>query len=134
MPLRSVVPFPTAVLAAYIGQEAANAAVAVYCGTYVLSCLAYNLLWYRAAIHRRLVESQVSQTHINTIRHSASVRDRAAVYLVAAGVALFSAFAGLAISASLWVLWALLNYGPKEEAGNVQAQAQTGSHGESGGK
>jgi hypothetical protein len=31
---------------------------------------------------------------------------------------------------ALWVLWALLNYGPKEEAGNVQAQAREGSHGE----
>jgi uncharacterized membrane protein len=129
--LITFVPFPTAVLAAYIDQEAANAA-AVYCGTYVLICLAYNLLWHSTAIDRRLVEAQVSQTHINSIRRAYLIA--LPIYLVATVVALFSAFAGLAISSSLWVLWALLNYGPKEEAGNVQAQARRGSHGESRGK
>ena len=130
--LITFVPFPTAVLAAYIDQEAANAAAAVYCGTYVLICLAYNLLWHSTAIDRRLVEAQVSQTHINSIRRAYLIA--LPIYLVATVVALFSAFAGLAISSSLWVLWALLNYGPKEEAGNVQAQARRGSHSESRGK
>jgi hypothetical protein len=61
------------VLAAYIGQEAVNAAAAVYCGTSVLICLAYNLLWHSAALNRRLVESQVSQTHIDTIRRAYAI-------------------------------------------------------------
>jgi uncharacterized membrane protein len=127
--LVTFVPFPTAVLAAYIDQEAANAAAAVYCGTYVLICFAYNLLWQSAAADRRLVKAQVSQTHINRIRRAYLIA--LPIYLAAAVVALFSAFAGLAITSSLWVLWALLNYGPKEEAGNVQAQARGGSHDES---
>jgi uncharacterized membrane protein len=119
--LVTFVPLPTAVLAAYIDQEAANAAVAVYCGTYVLICLAYNLLWYSAAADRQLVKAQVSQAHINRIRRAYLIA--LPVYLAATVVALFSAFAGLAITSSLWVLWALLNYGPQEEAGNVQTQA-----------
>jgi uncharacterized membrane protein len=127
--LITFVPFPTAVLAAYINQAAANAAAAVYCGTYVLICLAYNLLWHSAAIDRRLVEAHVSQTHINRIRRAYLIA--LPIYIVAAVVALFNAFAGLAISSSLWVLWALLNYGPKEEAGNVQAQARRDGHSES---
>jgi uncharacterized membrane protein len=127
--LITFVPFPTAVLAAYIDQQAANAAAAVYCGTYVLICLTYNFLWHSVATARRLVEARVSQTQIKRVRRAYLIA--LAIYLVATIVALFSAFAGLAISSSLWVLWALLNYGPKEEAGNIQAQARRSSHGES---
>jgi uncharacterized membrane protein len=119
-------PFPTAVLAEYINQEAANAAAAVYCGTYVLINIAYNLFLYSATADRRLVKAQVSQRRINRIRRAYLIA--LPTYLAAAVVTVFSPFAGLAITSSLWVLWAVLNYGPQEEAGNVQAQARESSH------
>jgi uncharacterized membrane protein len=122
--LITFVPFPTAVLAAYIDQDAANAAAAFYCGTYVLICLAYNLFWRSASADRQLVKAGVSQAHINKVRRAYLLA--LPIYLVATVVALFSAFAGLAITSSLWALWALLNYGHHEEAGNTNAQARGG--------
>ncbi len=46
--LVTCVPFPTAVLAAHLNRETANTAAALYCGTYVVINLAYNLPWHTA--------------------------------------------------------------------------------------
>ena len=59
--LVTFVPFPTAVLAEYLNRQGANAAVAFYCGTFVLINAAYNLLWHTAAVHRRLIKEDVPQ-------------------------------------------------------------------------
>ena len=66
--LVTFVPFPTAVLAEYLNRQGANAAVAFYCGTFVLINTAYNLLWYTAAVHRRLIKEDVPQKHVIKIR------------------------------------------------------------------
>jgi uncharacterized membrane protein len=42
------VPFPTALLAASIGEPTAQVGVLVYSGTFVAIALAFNVLWYRA--------------------------------------------------------------------------------------
>jgi uncharacterized membrane protein len=106
--LVTFVPFPTAVLAHYLEGEAANAAAAFYCGTYVMINAGYNLLWHTAA-HRRLVRPDIPQDRVKKIRlayHAGFF-----VYLTATVAAWFSAWVGVAICCSLWPVWSLLHYG-----------------------
>jgi uncharacterized membrane protein len=109
--LITFVPFPTAVLAAYLDREAANTAAALYCSTYVLINIAYNLLWHTAT-HRHLVRAQVPAAHIQKIR--TAYRLTLPVYVVATALAFFHAFAGLVVCSALWGVWAFLNYRPAD--------------------
>ena len=65
--LITFVPFPTALLAAYLDRPGANVASAFYCATYVAINVAYNLLWFTAARDRRLIRPSVDGPH----RHAA---------------------------------------------------------------
>ena len=107
------VPFPTAVLAAYLNKPSANAAAIFYCATYVLISAGYNLLLGAVASSRApgTVASAAHEAALARIRRA--YRLGLLVYLAAALVAIFSAFAGLAICLSLWLLWALLDYSPR---------------------
>jgi uncharacterized membrane protein len=109
--LITFVPFPTAVLADYLDRAAANTAAALYCGTYVLINLAYNLLWHTAT-HHRLLRAQVPAAHIQKLRRA--YRLTLPVYVVAAALALFHAFVGLVVCSALWGVWAFLNYRPAD--------------------
>jgi uncharacterized membrane protein len=110
--LVTFVPFPTAVLADYLDREAANTAAALYCGTYVLINLAYNLLWHTAT-HHRLVQAQVPEAHIQKIR--TAYRLALPVYVVATALAFVHAVAGLVVCSAMWDVWAFLNYRPADE-------------------
>jgi TMEM175 potassium channel family protein len=99
------------VLAEYLDREAANTAAALYCGTYVLINIAYNLLWHTAT-HHRLVCAQVPAVHIRKIR--TAYRLTLPIYVVAAALALFHAFAGLVVCSVVWGVWAFLNYRPTD--------------------
>ena len=112
--LVTFVPFPTAVLARYIDQEAAHVAAALSCGTYVCICLAYNILVYVAS-GRWLLRAHISE---RDIPHPSRLPHGVPIYLVAPLVALLSPFAGIAMCSSLWLLWARLNYGPPKEWGH----------------
>ena len=105
--------------------SAANAAAAFYCGTYLLICLSYNLLWFTAATRRRLVHAHVEPVHVRRIRQAYLVA--LPIYLIATIVAWFSAYAGLAISSLLWLLWARLSYGPEEATGNIETHSTPAS-------
>jgi uncharacterized membrane protein len=102
------VPFPTALLAQYLGEPAANAAVAFYCGTFVITNVAFNTLLYSVAHNRRLVLREMSDTALQKVRKSYQLAFL--VYLLSFVVALFHAVAGLVICSSLWILWASLGY------------------------
>ena len=110
--LITFVPFPTAVLAEYLNREAANTAAALYCGTYVVLSVAYNLL-ERTAAHQRLVKAQASEAQLHTIR--TAYRVGLLVYLVATALAFVNAFVGLAVCVSLWGVWACLHYRPADK-------------------
>ncbi len=106
------VPFPTAVLAAYLNKPASNAAAVLYCSTFVAISIGYNLLLW-AVRHSRAAE------HIGSPPHEAAMSRIARAYLLglflylaATIVSIFSAPAGVAICFFLWVLWVVLNYAP----------------------
>ena len=117
----TVVPFPTAVLARYVKSQSANAAAAVYCGTYVAINVGYNLLWYAAAHNRRLIKPEIPDAHLRKIRNAYLLAFP--VYVSAVAVSFLTAYAGLAICMALWVLWARLRYAPEGDAANGQAKA-----------
>jgi uncharacterized membrane protein len=109
------VPFPTAVLAQFLGTAAANTAAGLYCFTFVLISIAYNLL-FRAATHeRRLVHPEIGDAVLARVRRAYALG--LAVYVVSVGLALWNALAGLALCASLWLLWVRQLYATERRPG-----------------
>jgi len=104
------VPFPTAVVARYLGTGAARAAVAFYCGTFVCISLAYQVLFQSVARGRRLTHDHIPEETLNRVRRA--YRIGPIVYSVSTLVAFWSAWAGLLLCASLWILWTRLCYHP----------------------
>jgi uncharacterized membrane protein len=103
----TVVPFPTAVLAAHLGTPEAKTAAAFYCGMFVVNALCWNLLFW-TMVRGGLVRREISAATIAGVRKAyyAGVL----VYLLAAIVALFQPIAGLLINVSLWIVWVRLGY------------------------
>lgn len=107
------VPFPTAVLAEHLATPQARPAVAFYCGTFVINSLSWGLLWW-AILRGGLLRAEVDAETIGRIRRA--YRFGPVVYLAAMLVALIQPALGLAINASLWILWIRLGYRPMREA------------------
>ena len=103
----SFVPFPTAVLAGQLATPESATAVAFYCGTFVINSLAWALLWL-TIVRRGLLRSDVHPTTLLRIRNAYATGPL--VYSFATVVAFYRPFLGLAINASLWLLWIRLCY------------------------
>jgi TMEM175 potassium channel family protein len=101
------VPFPTAVLAEYLGHPGERAAAAFYCFTFVLTSISFQLWWWTAT-RRRLLHEHIAPQHVARIWRS--YRRGFAVYLAATALSFWSAAAGLGLCLALWVYWALLSY------------------------
>ena len=97
--LVTFVPFPTAVLARYLGTPAANAAAAFYCGTFLVVSLSWRSLFETLTCNRRLVAAHVSETALTRIRRA--YRIAPLVYAVSTVAAFWSA------------LWTFLSYRPE---------------------
>jgi uncharacterized membrane protein len=105
--LVTFVPFPTAVLAEYLGHAGERAAAAFYCGTFVVVSITFQLWWWTAT-RRRLLHEHVSEKHVSRIRRS--YRFGFAVYVAAALLAFWSPWAGLGLCVGLWGYWGLMSY------------------------
>ncbi len=101
------VPFPTAVLAEYMGHPGERAAAAFYVGTFVVTSLTFNLFWH-VATTRKLLKHTVPGALVERIRRA--YRFGLAVYAAAALLALWNATIGLAACLSLWIYWSVLQY------------------------
>lgn len=120
------VPFPTAVLAQHLATPEATAAVTFYCGTFFVISLAWRLLF--AVIERRhLFRAAVDSETMRRIRRAYGAGPL--VYLVATLVALAQPALGLALNASLWLLWIRLCYDTRYEAlPSTRGQAEDTVH------
>jgi uncharacterized membrane protein len=107
------VPFPTAVVARYLGTPAARGAVSFYCSTFLLISLAYQVLFRSVVSRRRLVRPEVPDALLARVQRAYNLG--LVVYAVSVVVALLNAVAGLLVCASLWVLWTRLCYRPFKE-------------------
>ncbi len=107
--LVTFVPFPTSIVALYLRQSEARPADArtaglVYAGTYVVIAIAFNVLWRYAARRRRLIGARVSDERIREI--SRLYAPGIPIYLVACGLALYSAWASVGLCLLLAVFFA----------------------------
>ncbi len=107
------VPFPTAVLAEHLATPDAPAAAAFYCGTFIINALAWGLLFW-TIVRGRLYRSDVDAPTIERIQRAYVAGPL--VYALSTLVALKQPVLGLALNASLWILWIRLGYRTTREA------------------
>jgi len=100
----SFVPFPTALVSEHLRFASARAAALIYAGTYEALAIAFNLLWGYAATHHRLLGSHVKAGLVQALTRQ--YRTGPALYLIALGLAFFSADAGFGYCLLLAVYWA----------------------------
>lgn len=111
--LITFVPFPTAVLAAYLNHKGAvNTAAAFYCSTYVLISIGYNILWFASAKAPRLFHPAIPEHHLQKIRNA--YLGGTPIYVLATVVACWHAYLGLAICLAPWLFWSRLDYQPRD--------------------
>jgi uncharacterized membrane protein len=106
--LVTVVPFPTSLVAQYLTTPAAALACAVYAGVFVVINVAYNLLWWAAARHRRLLHAGVTPVQVK--RHTLNILFGFPVYLLATLLAFWNPYVSLGMCSCLWIFWAFTFY------------------------
>ncbi len=100
------VPFPTAVLAAYLPvADGRQTAVAYYSATFVAMALAYNLLWRYAAWGGRLLAADADPVAVRTINRRYLVGPLA--YGVSLALAFVNVWASLAVHGVLAAFYLL---------------------------
>lgn len=102
--LVTVVPFPTALVSAYLTKPAAPMACAVYSGIFVVINIAYNLLWWTASRNRNLLYPDVTPAQVKI--YTRSIRFGLPVYVLATVLAFVSASITIAICTFMWIYWA----------------------------
>ena len=101
------VPFPTAILAAYLGTPEATTAVAFYCGTFVANALTWNVL-FATLVRGHLLKTEVTPEVITNVRRAYYMG--ISVYLLATALAFVKPVLGLLVNVSLWIVWIRLGY------------------------
>jgi TMEM175 potassium channel family protein len=100
------VPFPTALLAAYItNPDAGRVAAVAYSLTYVLTAIAFNALWRYARHRGRLLNPKADPKAARQV--DARYLLGPVIYLVCAAVGAFSPLASLGLNATLAIFFAL---------------------------
>lgn len=99
------VPFPTALISAYVGHPDERTAAMVLGGTYVFLAIVFNGLWWHAARGRRLLGASVDEATVRAISRSYAIGP--AAYLLTLVLALVSAPASLGLNLLLAIFWAL---------------------------
>lgn len=100
----TVVPFPTALVAEYLGRSGQYVAAAVYNGTFILIALCFNLLWRSASTRRRLIHRLATPSQVTAITRS--YQWGPAIYGVAFALAFVSVAASLALNLALAIHFA----------------------------
>jgi uncharacterized membrane protein len=101
----TLVPFPTALLAEHIAQPGAATAAAVYCGTFILIAVLFNVLWHYAAHEGRLLAPGHDRAAAASITRQ--YRFGPLLYLAAFLLAFVSVPASVGLCALLAVFFAL---------------------------
>ncbi len=106
-------PFPTALLAEYIGTDYVKPAVAFYCFGGVVNSIGWNLLLYTVYKPKLLLHSNVSVDHIDAIRRSTQLGF--IVYVAATVTAFWFPIVALIANLLLWIVWITLSITEKED-------------------
>jgi uncharacterized membrane protein len=103
----TVVPFPTSLLAEYIGHPGQQVAMAVYSGWALVIALLFNLVWRYATRSRRLIDPQADLKVVQTISRAYSFGPL--LYLLALGLSFLLVPAALGLNLALAIFFALPN-------------------------
>ena len=101
----TAVPFPTAVLAQYLGKPDEKAAMMLYNGTYLVVAIFFNVLWRYAASRHRLLGEAVDVAEVNRITRQYAFGPL--LYLVCFVLAYINVAASLALNVGLAIFFAL---------------------------
>lgn len=105
----TLVPFPTSLLATYLGEGAANhgnqvTAAVVYSGTYFLTAIAFNLVWFWAAHDRRLLDERLHPRHAEEVTRRYRVGPL--LYLLCVALAFINIYASVGLNVVLAIFFA----------------------------
>ncbi len=103
--LITFVPFPTSMVAEYIGKSAENAASALYSGTFFIIALAFQFLWRHASKNRRLIGESVDESIVRGI--TSSYRFGPPLYLAAFILSFINVIAAMAVTFGLAIFFAI---------------------------
>jgi uncharacterized membrane protein len=101
----SFLPFPTGLLAEYLGHEGERTATIVYSGWFLVIALCYNLLWRYPSTNGRLLADDADPDEVATITKRFNLGPPG--YLIAFVAAFIYPPASLAINALLAILYIL---------------------------
>jgi uncharacterized membrane protein len=99
------IPFPTGVMARYLGEPAERTAVVFYGGTFTLTAVFYYLLWSYPTRGRRLLEPDADQAAIDAIERR--FRVGWPIYLAGTIVALILPLLGMFVFLALALYYVL---------------------------
>lgn len=106
--LVTVVPFPTSLVAQYLLTPAATLACAIYAGVFVVVNVAYNVLWWVAVRHRRLLHPAVTPRQIKRVTRNQLLG--LPLYLLATLLAFWNPYVSVGLCSCLWICWAFTYY------------------------
>jgi uncharacterized membrane protein len=109
--LVTFIPFPTAVLAEHLDGPGARTAAALYCGTFSLVGLGFNLLLYCGTSRPALLRSDLTAADIAKIRRAYYLGT--IIYVAATVIAYLHPLTGTIICSLLWIVWMRLDYMPR---------------------
>jgi len=101
------VPFPTSLLASQLGTDAGKGAAAMYAATALMIALAFTVLWRHAIRDARLL---APDTEAEVKELSRQYRFGPVAYLIALGLAYFSAYASVGLCLFLVVAFAFRGF------------------------
>jgi uncharacterized membrane protein len=100
-----LVPFPTSLVAEYLGQPGQTTAALIYNGTFIATAICFNLLWRSASKDGRLLRADHDHEAVAQITESYRLGPLA--YVVALALAFVSVTASLLLNLALAVYFAL---------------------------
>jgi uncharacterized membrane protein len=100
-----LVPFPTSLVAEYLGHPGQTTAAVVYNGTFIAIAICFNVLWRSASSHGRLLHADHDPDAVAQI--TASYRLGPVSYIAAALLAFVNATASVVLNLALAVYFAL---------------------------
>jgi uncharacterized membrane protein len=101
----TLVPFPTSLVAEYLGHDGQQVAALIFNATYVYLAICFNLLWRTAAVRDRLLRQDADRMAVAAIFRS--FRFGPAGYFAAAALSFISVTASVVLNLALPVYYAL---------------------------
>jgi uncharacterized membrane protein len=108
----TLVPFPTAVVAEYIGTRDAVTAVFLYNGWFFVVAIFFNLLWWYAAVRYRLFDDLPNKNLSSHISRQYSFGPL--IYLIGILLAFVHPYLGIAVSVGIAIFFAIPNKAVQE--------------------